>query len=131
MNTTAYLLLRLSIGASMFGHGLVRFPKLSAFSNWMVSAFEKSMLPDVSVRLFSYALPITEFAIGFLLIAGLFTEVALISGAGAMIFLIFGTSLIENWEAIPSQLIHAIVFIVLLQFKSSNSISLDQVLFRK
>jgi len=131
MNTTAYLLLRLAIGASMLGHGLVRFPKLSAFSSWMVMGFEKSILPQVLVQPFSYALPFMEFVIGFLLIIGLFTEVALISGAGIMILLIFGTSLIENWEAIPSQLIHVMIFVWLLQFKGENGISLDQLLLKK
>ncbi|WP_028979746.1 DoxX family protein [Sporocytophaga myxococcoides] len=131
MNTTAYLLLRLAVGASMFGHGLVRFPKLSAFSNWMVTGFEKSMLPQALVVPFSYALPFMEFVIGFLLIVGLFTEVALISGAGIMILLIFGTSLIENWEAIPSQLIHVMIFVWLLQFKGGNGISVDQVLLKR
>jgi thiosulfate dehydrogenase [quinone] large subunit len=45
MNTTSFLLLRLGIGISMFGHGLVRLPKLAGFSKWMVTSFEKSLLP--------------------------------------------------------------------------------------
>lgn len=80
MNKTAYLLLRLAIGASMFGHGLVRLPKLNAFSDWMVGSFEKSILPQALVVPFSYVLPIAEFTVGLLLILGLFTRQALIGG---------------------------------------------------
>lgn len=72
MNTITFLLLRLAIGASMFGHGLVRLPKLNAFSQWMTGNFEKSMLPGALVVPFSYILPVAEFLIGLLIIAGLF-----------------------------------------------------------
>jgi len=35
----AYLISRLAIGLSFFGHGLVRLPKLTGFSHWMVGQF--------------------------------------------------------------------------------------------
>jgi thiosulfate dehydrogenase [quinone] large subunit len=113
-NITTFLLLRLAIGVSMFGHGLVRLPKLDKFSAWMTGSFEKSMLPHALVVPFSYALPILEFLIGLLLIIGLFTRQTLIGGALVMILLIFGTAMIENWDAIPSQLIHIAFFAILL-----------------
>src|SRR5215204_4489283 len=116
MNTTTFLLLRLAIAASMLGHGLVRLPKLSAFSNGMVSSFEKSFLPKILVVPFSYVLPLAEFTTGLLLLMGLFTIPALIAGCIIMILLIFGTTMIENWDALPSQLIHVAFFAVLLQF---------------
>jgi thiosulfate dehydrogenase [quinone] large subunit len=128
MNTTVFFLLRLAIGASMFGHGLVRLPKLNGFSAWMVGSFQKSMLPAAIVRPFSYALPVAEFAIGLLVLLGLFTRSSLIVGSLLMIILIAGTALIENWEALPSQLIHVAFFAILLQFIDSNKISLDQLL---
>src|ERR1700712_5260885 len=81
MNKTSFLLLRLAIGTSMFGHGLVRLPKLATFSNWMVTSFQKSFLPQALVVPFSYALPFAEFAVGFLLIVGLFTKQALVAGS--------------------------------------------------
>jgi thiosulfate dehydrogenase [quinone] large subunit len=114
----------------MFGHGLVRLPKLAGFSNWMVGSFEKSILPLSLVRPFSYALPILEFTIGLLLITGLFTRIALVAGALVMIVLIFGTTLIENWDAITSQLIHAAFFAIMLQFIQYNSYALDVLLKR-
>lgn len=125
MNKIAYLLLRLAIGTTMLGHGLVRLPKLTGFSNWMVSSFEKSMLPQALVIPFSYALPIVEFLIGLFLIFGLFTKQALIAGSLVMITLIFGSSMIENWDAIPSQLTHIAFFAVLLNFGSANYMALD------
>lgn len=127
MDKTAFLLLRLAIGASMFGHGLVRLPKLNGFSHWMVGLYEKSMLPSALVTPFSYTLPILEFLIGLCLLTGLFTRVSLIAGGLVMIVLILGTTLIENWDALGSQLIHAAFFAMLLHFIDSNSWALDRI----
>lgn len=127
-NTIAFVLLRLAVGASMFGHGLVRLPKLNGFSHWMTASFEKSMLPGALVVPFSYILPIAEFVIGLLLIFGLFTRLSLIAGAVVMIMLILGTTLIEDWGALPSQMIHAAFFAVLLVFIKYNSFALDKVI---
>ncbi|MDV6170323.1 DoxX family membrane protein [Flavobacterium sp. DG1-102-2] len=128
MNTYSFLILRLAIGVSMFTHGLVRLPKLTAFSVWMVNSFKESMLPEVVVTPFSYALPVAEFTIGLLLLLGLFTKQAAFAGAIVMLMLLFGTGMIENWEAVPSQLIHAALFAVLLHFIGSNKYALDNVL---
>jgi thiosulfate dehydrogenase [quinone] large subunit len=128
MNTTTFVLLRLAVGASMLGHGLVRLPKLRLFSAWMMGTFEKSMLPAAMIKPFSMALPVIEFMIGLLLLAGLWTYPALFSGGIVMLLLILGTTLIENWEAIPAQLIHIAFFAVLLQYISSNKFSLDQLI---
>jgi thiosulfate dehydrogenase [quinone] large subunit len=125
MNTYSFLLLRLAIAASMLGHGLVRLPKLQAFSGWMVGNFKNAMLPEFLVRPFSYALPIAEFTLGILLVLGLFTKPALIAGAAVMITLIFGTCMIENWEALPSQLIHVAFFALLLHYIHDNTYALD------
>ena len=130
MNTTTFLLLRLAIATSMLGHGLVRLPKLSLFSNGMVSSFEKSFLPKILVVPFSYVLPLAEFTVGLFLLMGLITTPALISGSVIMILLIFGTTMIENWDALPSQLIHVAFFAVLLQFSQYNTWAMDN-LFKK
>lgn len=127
-NTIAFLLLRLAIGASMFGHGLVRLPKLDKFSGWMVGSFKDSMLPSALVTPFSYALPIAEFLIGLLLIIGLMTRQSLVAGGIVMILLILGTTLIENWEALVSQLLHVAFFAILLSNISYNSYAIDKLL---
>jgi thiosulfate dehydrogenase [quinone] large subunit len=126
MHKTVFVLLRLAVGASMLGHGLVRLPKLKGFSQWMVNSFAKSMMPQALVLPFSYVLPVAEFVIGLLLVLGWFTRAALVAGGVVMILLIFGTAMIENWDALPSQLIHVAFFALLLQFISSNSLSLDR-----
>jgi len=130
MNKSSYLILRLAIGLSMFGHGLVRLPKLSGFSKWMVKSFENSMLPEILVIPFSYALPILEFIVGLLLIIGLFTEKALLLGALIMLILIFGTTLIENWSILPSQLIHIAFFALLLNYINDNTWDMDSRLHK-
>jgi thiosulfate dehydrogenase [quinone] large subunit len=122
----AYLLLRLGIGLSFFGHGLVRLPKLSGFSAWMVKSFEHSMVPASLVTPFSYILPIAEFVVGLLLIIGLFTRFSLIAGSIVMLALIFGTTMIENWDALPSQLIHLGLLEVLLVFIQYNAWAVDR-----
>ena len=126
MNTTVFLLLRLGIGVSMFGHGLVRLPKINAFSDWMTGSFAKSMLPLTLVRPFSMALPFCEFIIGILLLAGLWTESALLATAALMLLLLFGTAMVENWEAVPTQLIHLLIAALLIQFISSNTWAVDK-----
>lgn len=129
LHTTAFVLARLTIAASMFGHGLVRLPKLSGFSQWMVGEFEKSMLPQALVLPFSYALPVAEFAVGLLLLLGLFTKQALVGGSLIMMALVFGSCMIEEWGAIPSQLIHALFFAVLLVFCDTyNTYALDKLI---
>jgi thiosulfate dehydrogenase [quinone] large subunit len=123
-----YLLLRLLLGMSFLGHGLVRLPKLAKFSDWMVQSFSKSMLPEALVTPFSYILPVAEFLTGLLLLTGLFTRAALIAAAIIMLTLIFGSSMIEEWNAIPSQLIHGAIAVYLLNNIEANHISADHKL---
>jgi len=128
MNTYSYLILRLVIAASMFGHGLVRLPKIATFSEWMVNSFKGSILPSVMVTSFSYALPIAEFAIGLLLLLGLFTKQAAFAGGIVMVILVFGATTVENWEIIPAQLIHAVFFATLIHFNANNSFAADNLI---
>lgn len=123
-----YLISRLALGLSFFGHGLVRLPKLTGFSNWMMGQFSKSFLPDELVLPFSYALPILEFASGLMILIGLFTRPGLLLAGAVSLALIFGTTMIENWEALPSQLIHVAFISVLLAYLPQNSYAVDKLL---
>ena len=126
---TSYLLARAAVATSMLGHGLVRFPKLTAFSQWMTGQFQKSALPEALVQPFSYAVPFIEFAVGLFLLIGLFTRASLVAGGILMILLIFGSSMIEEWGSIPSQLIHAAFFAGLLAVPEKyNHYSADRLL---
>ena len=123
-----YVLTRITIGVSMLGHGLVRLPKIAQFSEGMAKKFADSMLPDFIVSPFGYALTVAEFAIGILLVLGLFTKKASVAGMVVMISLIFGSCLVENWAVINSQLIHAAFFAFLIWFLHLNSWSIDRLL---
>ena len=125
---TTYLLARLPIGMSMFGHGLIRLTKLSAFSNGMVAEFSKSFLPSSLVMVFSYALPFLEFAAGLLLLVGLFTRFACILGAMIIVALIFGSSLLEQWNNIFSQIVYGAYFALLFQYADYNYYSVDRLM---
>jgi len=124
----AYLISRLALGLSFFGHGLVRLPKLDGFSKWMMGQFSKSFLPDVLVLPFSYALPILEFATGLIILIGLFTRQGLLLAGLVTLALIFGTTVIENWDALPSQLIHIAFISALLAYLPHNSYAVDKIL---
>jgi thiosulfate dehydrogenase [quinone] large subunit len=72
-------------------------------------------------------LPLVELAVGLLLLLGLFTRVALVVGGLTMVVLLFGTAMVEDWGAIPSQLIHAVFFAVLIQFIQYNAFAVDKL----
>lgn len=94
----------------------------------MVDKFKNSLLPEALVIPFSYALPIAELLTGVLIVLGLFTRLALTAGSWIMIMLIFGSSMVEDWGAIPSQLIHVAFLTVLLVFEHShNTYALDKI----
>ena len=128
MKNDAYLITRLAVGATIFGHGLVRVPKISAFASSTAAGFEKSMLPVTWALPFGYLIVIAEFIIGLLVLIGLFTRKASFAGGLLMVLLIIGTSLTENWAAIPSQLLHTAFFIVLIQYSGSNTWAVDKLL---
>lgn len=113
---TFFFFLRLPIAVSLFGHGLVRLPKLETFSSWMVTTMEKSMIPNFLILPFSYVLPIAEALIGLSLLIGFQTKYTLFAGLALMSILIFGSSSIENWSAIESQLLHSFYLFGLVWF---------------
>jgi thiosulfate dehydrogenase (quinone) large subunit len=120
-----YFFLRLPIAMSMFGHGLVRLPKLTAFAEGMKEQFKDSILPPMLVLPFGYALPVIELLVGILLIVGWQTRNAIYLGLLTMAALIFGSATIESWGAITAQLIHAIYFGMLLYFLPQDRFSID------
>lgn len=128
MKPMAYLLTRLAIGATLFFHGLVRLPKLTSFVQGTVGSFENSMLPTALVEPFGYVIVFGELITGLLLLIGWYTRIAATAAGMLMVLLIVGTCLIENWGALPSQLIHTAFLIVVIQFEASNTVAVDRVL---
>jgi thiosulfate dehydrogenase [quinone] large subunit len=126
----AYLLMRLAVGVSLLGHGLVRIPKLGTFHAHLTSDFARSILPKALVSVVGDALPFAEFCIGAMLVIGLLTKVGLIAGVLGMTVLVFGSTTIEDYSVIGEQLIHAAILVGLLVFLKHNTCSVDRVLFR-
>jgi len=113
---TLFFFLRLPVAVSLLGHGLVRLPKLEAFTNWLVTTMEKSVIPGFLIVPFGYFLPIAEFLIGLSLLIGFKIKYSLFAGLALMSVLIFGSSSIENWSAIESQLLHSFYLFGLVWF---------------
>ncbi|MFC3157610.1 MauE/DoxX family redox-associated membrane protein [Chryseobacterium arachidis] len=117
---TAFFFLRLPVAVSLFGHGLVRLPKLQTFSEWMLTTMEKSAIPSVLIVPFSYILPIAEAILGILLLINFKTKYTLYVSLALMSILIFGSCSIENWSAIESQLLHSFYLLGLFWFYEKN-----------
>lgn len=122
----AYLFLRLGTGISFFGHGLVRLPKISAFRNWMIDLFKTSIMPEALTYIFATVLPFVELLLGLLLIIGWCSRFTCIAGSSLICMLIFGSCLIENWDAVAFQLIYGLLFFILLFYMEHNKYALDK-----
>jgi len=124
----AYLLVRLTVGASLFGHGLVRLPKLGTFHAQMMGEFKASILPAFLVSPCVYTLPFVELAAGVLLLAGALTRVTAVVGGLVMIVLVFGATTIEHFNVVGEQILHAILLAAVVAFRSHNVYSVDRLL---
>ncbi|MCL7989241.1 DoxX family protein [Sphingobacterium sp. lm-10] len=116
----SFFFLRLPIAISLAGHGLVRLPKLQEFADGMVSNMEESILPSAAVLGFSYFIPIAEAIIGIVLLLGIQVRYTIFAGLALMALLTFGSSTIENWSAVESQLIHAGYLMLLFWYWSDK-----------
>ncbi|WP_237274956.1 DoxX family membrane protein [Tenacibaculum ovolyticum] len=128
---TAFALLRITMGINFLGHGLVRFSKLNGFRDWMATTFQDSLIPSFAVSIWGTVLPFAEFGIGLLLILGLFTYRANITGAIVIIFLLFGSTLIENWDWAGIQMIYGLFFYFLISNTEKNCWSIDNLIRNK
>ena len=105
---TTYFFLRLPVALFIFGHGLVRLPKLQTFTEGMVKSMEKSAIPESLLTPFGYFIPIAEFVIGLILLIGYQTKYTIYAGLALMGLLVFGSASVENWTGIEAQLVHSI-----------------------
>ncbi len=113
---TVFFFLKLPIAISLAGHGLVRLPKLQAFTEGMVKSMEKSAIPEVLITPFGYVLPFLEAILGITLLIGFKPILTVYASIALMSILIFGSSSVENWSAIEAQLIHSLYLSGLLWF---------------
>lgn len=121
----AHVLLRLGLGVNLFTHGLVRLPKLAAFTTHLVTTMAKTWLPLPLVTATGYAVPFIELITGALLILGLSLRPALVLGSLLLLVLTFGICLSENWTVASEQLIYLFVLAALLATARYDRYSLD------
>ena len=123
-----YTTLRLAIGMAMLVHGAERLGHVAPFANGVVKTFATTWLPRPAVLGFAYLTPPVELAIGLMVPPGLFTRLGLLCGGLWMVALIFGSTLIEQYETVGIQLVYALIFWVLLHFLEANVLSVDHLL---
>jgi thiosulfate dehydrogenase [quinone] large subunit len=126
-----YLTLRLAIGMSMLIHGIGRFHKIPAFAAGMVKQFAGTPLPGWSVNAFAWVTPFAEFLIGVSVLLGLATRWGLTVGGLWMVLLIFGSTLIEQYDIVGIQLIYSLIFFHLLLHIQYNTLSVDNLIARR
>ena len=127
----AYAILRLTLGMNIGLRGIVRIAHgTPAFAQGIVKQMEATILPSSLVYAFASTLIWVEAGVGILLILGLQTRLALIVGGLMMTALTFGTMQIENFQNAWLQLTYALIFFVMLAFRSWNLISLDALMRR-
>jgi thiosulfate dehydrogenase (quinone) large subunit len=127
----AFLLLRLTLGLNICMHGVSRIAAgPAAFATSIIPMFQKTPLPAWSVHAFGLALPWAEAILGFLLLLGIWTRLALVTGSLLILALTFGTALRQDWSTAGVQLIYAAVYAALLAFDHWNDYSLDRLLSR-
>ncbi|MGF1478489.1 MAG: DoxX family membrane protein [Cyanophyceae cyanobacterium] len=127
----AYTLLRIVLGINYFNHGFTRMGNIPGFAQSMVDLFQDTFVPEALVRAPAYLVPPVELIGGLLLTLGLVTQVALVTLFGLMIVLMYGVTLLQNWDAASSQLIYCLVLFILLAGNSFNTFSIDSLFHRR
>jgi thiosulfate dehydrogenase [quinone] large subunit len=77
---------------------------------------------------FGYVLPFLELITGILLLLGLFTRFATILGVLIMLALIFGSSMIEQWNNVFTQIIYGAYLALLFYFADYNILAIDKLM---
>ncbi|MCH2246569.1 MAG: DoxX family protein [Crocosphaera sp.] len=127
----AYTLLRIVVGVNYFNHGFTRIFDVPSFINAMVNVMQDSGIPEFLVRINAALVPPVELIVGILITVGFLTRSALIACFILMIILMYGITMIQNWDGASSQLIYNIVLFILLAGVNFNRFSIDDWLKNK
>ena len=127
----AHGLARVALGLNIAIHGYSRLPNLVGFANGMVKQFAATFLPSPLVYITGLSIAICEAVIGTLLVIGLVLRPALVGGALLMLLLIFGSTLIQQWEIVSVQMITVAFYVGLLATVRHDRFSLDGLRQRK
>jgi thiosulfate dehydrogenase [quinone] large subunit len=122
--STAYVILRVTMGVNMFFHGGTRIPHLTAFADSIVKAFARTQFPPALVAPYAYAIPFIEVVLGVLILAGIGLRYILPLSGIYMISLIVGTLFRADYLVVSEQLEYSIVFAILIALRSFNGFSL-------
>jgi thiosulfate dehydrogenase [quinone] large subunit len=129
---TAYTLLRLALGFSIFFHGIQRYvigigtfarPEIAAFSH--VAGMPHALVPFVV-----YLIPAVETIAGASILLGLVTYYGLLAEGVLMLVLIFGTCMQGSWAVLAMQMPYPIIIFLLLMTLKLNLVSLDGLIAR-
>lgn len=124
----AFVLGRLLLGVNFLTHFLVRLPKLAGFKAGLVKQFAATPLPAPLVEAFAAVLPFVEGGVGLLLLLGLFTRPALAAAMLVIISLVFGSSLLEQWDTVGTQMLYGLFIFALVLHCQHNRLCLDKTL---
>jgi thiosulfate dehydrogenase (quinone) large subunit len=127
----AHGLARVALGLNIAMHGYSRLPHLVEFANGMVKQFAATFLPSSLVYITGFGIAIGEAVIGTLLVFGLLLRPALVIGTMLMLLLVFGSTLIQQWEIISVQMIDVAFYVGLLATVRYDRFSLDGLRQRK
>lgn len=127
----AYVLLRIVVGINYFNHGFTRLGNIPGFMDAMVGAMAGAWMPEPLVRFTAFLVSPIELIFGLCLILGLFTRLSLVVLFGLMAVLMYGVTIVQNWDSASSQLIYNLVLFVLLAGVGYNRWALDNVFFRR
>jgi len=127
----AHGLARVALGLNIAMHGYSRLPNLAGFANGMVKQFNATFLPGPLVYATGCGIAIGEAIIGTLLFLGLLCRPALVIGTLLMLLLIFGSTLIQQWDIVSVQMIDIAFYTGLLATVRYDRFSLDGLRQRK
>ncbi len=122
----AYAALRIAFGINMAMHGVNRFLMgVGQFAEKIAQDFSATVLPKPVLLAFGCALPFVEFAIGILLVLGLWIRWTLLVGMAVMAALMFGTALKGDWNVLGTQLLYVLVYYLLLARRADDIFGID------
>ena len=122
-----FLVFRIALGVNLLIHGAVRiFGDYGGFVDGLNKYFEPTIIAGGLVTAFATVLPWIEVLLGVLLLVGFQTKWALVATGLVMSVLIFGMSLVQNWDAVGIQMIYVISVFLLLTNIESNRICIDK-----
>jgi thiosulfate dehydrogenase (quinone) large subunit len=110
----AHALARVGLGINIAVHGLSRLGDMPGFAAETVKLFAHTFLPSQLVLATGYFIPPAESIIGILLMAGLFLRPVLIAGLLVMFQLMFGMTLLQQWNVSALQLFYVAFYAALL-----------------